>query len=75
MRKRLELECDRENKQTGLPIGCRVRIEGRRQGDAWIFVLEQLRWGTNREEQVGREIEISALNSHPRGSFKKAADV
>lgn len=39
------------------------------------FCAEQLRWGTNREEQVRREIEISALNSHPRGNFKKAADV
>ena len=39
------------------------------------FCSEQLRWGTNREEQVGRETEISALNSHPRGSFKKADDV
>ena len=39
MRKQLELECDWENEQTGLPIGCRVRTEIRRQGDAWIFVL------------------------------------
>lgn len=46
-------------------------MEGR-TCSAWTC-SEHLRWGTRREEQVEREIEISALNSRPRDNFKKAA--
>lgn len=54
-----------------------IQGEDRENKARWCldFCSEQPRWGTNREEQVGREIEISALNSHPCGNFKKAADV